>query len=247
MAPGTSWSAASVKDDHQQRAAPAGALLLGLPKQASAGRTGDGSRRPEGVTASNAGRVLSLQDRRNPRDRNGDQTQPGPGRLLARRRLAPRPHGAVVARHWTRPAWDGADRESAPVCLIGLSRRWARAAVGLPAQRRAVKAWNGMLPTETAASWWRLGISGGGVAALQGPAMPPQDMRFDCGSPFLTIAGQGVGMGTCSSARARGRASPFTLGLCGSARQLSSRARCDAGTIARAFCLDALRPQTGSA
>ena len=39
-------------------------------------------------------------------ERDGDQTQPGPGRLLARRRLAPCPREAAVGRHCARqPLW----------------------------------------------------------------------------------------------------------------------------------------------
>jgi hypothetical protein len=74
------------------------------------------------------------------------------------------------------------------VCLIGLSRRWTRAAVGLPVHGHTVKGVEWDVATETAASWWRLGTSGGGVAGLQVSTMPPQDVRFARGSPPLTIA-----------------------------------------------------------
>lgn len=71
------------------------------------------------------------------------------------------------------------------VCLIGLSRRWTRAAVGLPVHEPyGQKRGNGRLLTETAASWWRLGASGGGVAGLQGRQCRPRT----CVSPAGLLA-----------------------------------------------------------
>ena len=57
-------------------------------------------------------RLLSRSRPRRPGYRNGDQTQPGPGRLLARRRLAPRPHGPAVGRPSARPLRDPSRGES---------------------------------------------------------------------------------------------------------------------------------------
>ena len=56
-------------------------------------------------TAPMTRRVLSNPSVARACDRVGDQTQPGPGRLLARRRLAPRPHGRVVGRRCDRERW----------------------------------------------------------------------------------------------------------------------------------------------
>ena len=69
------------------------------------------------------------------RYRNGDQTQPGPGRLLARRRLAPRPRGAPVGRLCGSPAQ--ADTRTKHSCRATAAHAWiwakARAAKVQPA------------------------------------------------------------------------------------------------------------------
>ncbi len=67
------------------------------PSSGSAAR-GDRNRRNAIAPHRQPGRPLSLFRRPASRDCNGDQTQPGPGRLLARRRLAPRPREAAVGR-----------------------------------------------------------------------------------------------------------------------------------------------------
>ena len=74
------------------------------------------SRDPANRTAGQPACPASLPrpSRRGTHHQNGDQTQPGPGRLLARRWLAPRPRGAAVGRQGNhrlaRRAWGQSDR-----------------------------------------------------------------------------------------------------------------------------------------
>ena len=70
-------------------------------------------------------RSLSPTRRLAPRYRNGDQAQPGPKRLLAHPRLAPRPRGAAVGRQRARPEHGRGRRKGSSGTVAGHACFWA--------------------------------------------------------------------------------------------------------------------------
>ena len=111
--------------------------------------------------------------------------------IVAMRSLAADGGASSCHRRSARPLRDGANDGSARLLdrLVAAMNTGCGGTAGTRAYGQ--KRGNGMLLTETAASWWRLGTSGGGVAGLHGrqcrprtcvsPAgLLPSDHRTNC-------------------------------------------------------------------